>query len=33
MFAKPGDYQKAEQRIYHAAGNASYIELPLVKEK
>jgi putative CocE/NonD family hydrolase len=33
MFAKPGDYQKAEQRIYHAAGNASYVELPLVKEK
>ena len=33
MLAKPGDYQKAEQRIYHAAGNASYIELPLVKEK
>jgi hypothetical protein len=33
MFAKPGDYQKAEQRIYHAADNASYIDLPLVKEK
>jgi putative CocE/NonD family hydrolase len=33
MFAKPGDYQKAEQRIYHAPGNASNIELPLVKEK
>jgi putative CocE/NonD family hydrolase len=33
MFAKPGDYQKAEQRIYHAPANASYIELPLVKEK
>jgi len=33
MFAKPGDYQKAEQRIYHAPDNASYIELPLVKEK
>jgi hypothetical protein len=33
MFAKPGDYQKAEQRIYHAPSNASYIELPLVKEK
>jgi hypothetical protein len=31
MFAKPGDYQKAEQRIYHAPGNASYIDLPLVK--
>ena len=33
MFAKPGDYQKAEQRIYHAPDSASYIELPLVKEK
>jgi putative CocE/NonD family hydrolase len=33
MFAKPGDYQKAEQRIYHAPDNASYIELPLVEEK
>jgi hypothetical protein len=31
MFAKPADYQKAEQRIYHAPDNASYIELPLVK--
>jgi putative CocE/NonD family hydrolase len=31
MFVKPGDYQKAEQRIYHAPANASYIELPLVK--
>lgn len=33
MFAKPGDYQKAEQHVYHAPDNASYIELPLVKEK
>jgi hypothetical protein len=33
MFAEPGDYQKAEQRIYHAPDNASYVELPLVKEK
>jgi hypothetical protein len=33
MFAKPGDYQKAEQRIYHTPDNASYIELPLVSEK
>jgi putative CocE/NonD family hydrolase len=33
MFAKPTDYQKAEQRIYHAPDNASYIELPLVKEQ
>jgi uncharacterized protein len=33
MFAKPGEYQKAEQRIYHAPDNASYVELPLVKDK
>jgi hypothetical protein len=33
MFAKPADYQKAEQRIYHTPDNASYIELPLVSEK
>jgi hypothetical protein len=32
MFAKPGDYQKAEQRVYHAPDNASYIQLPLVKD-
>jgi predicted acyl esterase len=31
FFAKPGDYQKAIQRIYHAPGQASFIELPLVR--
>jgi putative CocE/NonD family hydrolase len=33
FWAKPGDYQKANQRIYHTAGNPklqSFIELPLV---
>jgi uncharacterized protein len=30
FWAKPGDYQKATQRIYHAPGQASFIELPLV---
>jgi len=30
FFASPGDYIKATQRIYHAPGRASYIELPLV---
>ncbi len=30
FFAKPGDYQKATQRIYHEPGRASFIELPLV---
>ncbi|HYL85942.1 MAG TPA: CocE/NonD family hydrolase [Candidatus Angelobacter sp.] len=29
MWAKPGDYRKATQRIYHAPGQASFIELPL----
>jgi len=27
---EPGDYRKAVQRIYHAPGQASFIELPLV---
>jgi uncharacterized protein len=30
FWAKPGDYRKAEQRVYHAPGVASFIELPLV---
>src|SRR5258706_10094420 len=30
FWAKPGDYRKASQRIYHAPGNASFIELPRV---
>jgi putative CocE/NonD family hydrolase len=30
FWAKPGDYRKATHRIYHSAGNASYVELPLV---
>ncbi len=30
FWAKPGDYRKATQRIYHAPGQASFIELPLV---
>jgi putative CocE/NonD family hydrolase len=30
FWAKPGDYKKATQRIYHAPGKASFIELPLV---
>ena len=28
--ATPGDYRKATQRIYHAPGQASFIELPVV---
>ena len=30
--AKPGDYRKATQRIYHEPGRASFVELPLVTE-
>jgi putative CocE/NonD family hydrolase len=31
FWAKPADYKKATQRIYHAPGQASFIELPLVR--
>jgi len=31
FWAKPADYRKATQRVYHAPGNASFIELPVVK--
>lgn len=30
FWAKPEDYRKAVQRIYHAAGRASFIEMPMV---
>src|SRR6266478_1908041 len=30
FWAKPSDYRKAVQRVYHAPGHASFIELPLV---
>ncbi|HWG34645.1 MAG TPA: CocE/NonD family hydrolase, partial [Gemmatimonadaceae bacterium] len=30
FWAKPGDYRKAEQKIYHEPGNASFVELPVV---
>ena len=30
MFAKPDDYHKATQRIWHAAGKMSAIELPVI---
>jgi putative CocE/NonD family hydrolase len=30
FWAKPTDYRKAVQRVYHAPGQASFIELPLV---
>ncbi|HET7751587.1 MAG TPA: CocE/NonD family hydrolase, partial [Terriglobales bacterium] len=31
FWAKPGDYRKATQRVYHQPGTASFVELPLVK--
>jgi putative CocE/NonD family hydrolase len=33
FLAKPGDYVKATQRIYHAPGESSYIELPVVQKQ
>jgi uncharacterized protein len=30
FWAKPADYKKATQRIYHAPGQASFVELPVV---
>jgi uncharacterized protein len=33
FFAKPEDYVKATQRIYHGGGAASYIELPVVSSR
>jgi uncharacterized protein len=30
FWAKPSDYRKATQRIYHAPGQASFVELPVV---
>jgi uncharacterized protein len=30
FWAKPQDYRKAEQKIYHGPGQASFIELPVV---
>jgi putative CocE/NonD family hydrolase len=31
FFAKASDYVKATQRVYHSAGQASFIELPIVE--
>jgi hypothetical protein len=30
FWAQPGDYRKAVQRVYHAPGQTSFIELPLI---
>ena len=29
--AKPGDYRKATQRVYHSPGRASFVQLPIVR--
>ncbi len=31
LFAKPADYQKATQHVYHSPSHASFVELPIVK--
>jgi putative CocE/NonD family hydrolase len=33
FWAKPGDYRKAAQRIYHAPDRASFIELPVASAR
>lgn len=33
FWAQPGDYRKALQRIFHAPGRESFVELPLVTER
>ena len=33
FWAKPEDYRKATQRVYHAPGQASFVELPLVTNR
>ena len=33
FWAKPADYRRATERIYHAPGKASFVDLPLVTSK
>lgn len=33
FWAKPEDYRKATQRVYHTPGNASFLDLPVVSAK
>ena len=33
FFAKPGDYVRATQRVYHAPGSATFVSLPVVAMK
>ena len=30
FWAKPGDYAKATQRVFHEPGRTSFVELPVV---
>ena len=30
FFAQPGDYRKSTETILHAAGQASFVELPVI---
>ncbi|WP_332772447.1 CocE/NonD family hydrolase [Phenylobacterium sp.] len=32
FFAKPGDYRKATQKVFHGGASASFIELPVVEK-
>jgi hypothetical protein len=32
FFAKPEDYKKATERVYHSGSEASYVELPVVSQ-
>ena len=33
FWAKPAEYRKAVQRVYHVPGRASFIELPVVEAR
>jgi hypothetical protein len=33
MFAKPEDYRRATQRVYHAGANATFIDLPIAVDQ
>jgi predicted acyl esterase len=33
FWAKPEDYRKATQRVYHSPANASFVELPLSRRR
>jgi len=33
FFARPADYVKATQRIHRSGGNATFIELPILRKR